>query len=134
MIVPNVNFKAALAKQLTKYSTKMARPRELLLTGDIDGIDYKEIKQDCKRNRSSIEARLEDADKKNYSQEKLISVIDKVITTFTRLSAIYLNQALKKRESELVRCSLKNSLLKILKIEPQNCLMSLNVFTRFPRR
>lgn len=59
------NSKASLAKQLTEYSTKIARAREFLLTGDIDGTDYKQIKQDCERNISVIEAQLEDANKKN---------------------------------------------------------------------
>jgi len=56
--------KASLAKQLTEYSTKILRARELLLTGDIDGTDYKQIKQDCEHNISIIEAKLADAGKK----------------------------------------------------------------------
>lgn len=81
--------KASLAKQLTEYSTKIARARELLLIGDIDGTDYKQIKQDCERNISAIEAQLADAKKKSYTQEQLAPIIDKAITTFTKLNVIY---------------------------------------------
>lgn len=78
-----------MAKQLTEYSTKIVRVRELLLTGDIGGTDNKQIKQDCERNISAIEAQLADVDKKSYSQEQLAPIIDKAITTFTKLNVIY---------------------------------------------
>jgi len=81
--------KASLAKQLTEYSAKIARARELLLIGDIDGTDYLQIKQDCKHNISTIGAKLADADKKCCTQEQSAPIIDKVITTFTMLNVIY---------------------------------------------
>lgn len=77
-----------MANQLTEYSTKTVRVRGLLITSDIDGTNYKQIKQDCERNISAIEAQLADVDKKSYSQEQLAPIIDKAITTFTKLNVI----------------------------------------------
>ena len=88
---------ASLAKQLTEYSTKIARARELVLLGDIDGTDYKEIKQDCERNISAIEAQLADAGKRSYSEKQLGPIIDKAITTFTKLNVIYCKSSIEQK-------------------------------------
>ena len=96
-IAEHKDSKDSLAKQLTEHSTKIARARELLLIGDIDGTDYKQIKQDCERNISTIEAKLADAGKKSYTQEQLALIADKTITTFTKLNVIYCKSSTKEK-------------------------------------
>ena len=48
----------SLKKLLNDYNTKITKARDLLLTGDLDGADYKIIKNDCERQVSIIEGKL----------------------------------------------------------------------------
>jgi site-specific DNA recombinase len=54
------DYKISLAKQLTELSNKLSKARELLLGGDIDGTDYKDIKAECERKLALTEAQLAD--------------------------------------------------------------------------
>lgn len=57
----NKERKTVLAKELTEESNKLVRARELLLMGDIDGRDFKEIKSVCgkqKKNGQKISKNL----------------------------------------------------------------------------
>lgn len=47
----NKERKTVLAKELTEESNKLVRARELLLMGDIDGRDFKEIKSVCGKQK-----------------------------------------------------------------------------------
>lgn len=38
------DYKQALVKELTGYNNRLSRARELLLLGDLDGVEYKDIK------------------------------------------------------------------------------------------
>ena len=82
-------YKASLAKQLTEINNRQSKARELILTGDIDGTDYKDIKADCERKIVAVEAELAELASKKYSKSQLKPIIDKAITTFCNLNVIY---------------------------------------------
>ncbi len=81
--------KASLARQLTEHSNKLAKARELVLTGDIDGPDYREMKLECERNIALVDAQLAELGKNSYSQRRLAPIIDNAISTLTMLNVIY---------------------------------------------
>jgi len=86
----NKERKAALAKELTEESNKLARARELLLMGDIDGTDFKEIKSACEKRILAIESHLAELGKTKLSKNQLEPIVDNVLQTLAKLDEIYL--------------------------------------------
>ena len=50
--------KAEILTQIKELNNKLAKARELLLSGDIDGADYRIIKSDCENKISVLEMKL----------------------------------------------------------------------------
>ncbi|WP_184551004.1 recombinase family protein [Mucilaginibacter sp. FT3.2] len=82
-------YKVSLAKQLTDYNSRVSKARELLLAGDLDGIDYKGIKADCERGILITEAQIAELGKNKYAKSQLEPIIDKAIITYANLKVIY---------------------------------------------
>lgn len=89
--------KASLARQLTEHSNKLAKARELVLTGDIDGPDYREMKLDCEHNIALLDAQLAELGKNSYSQRRLEPIIDNSISTLTMLNVIYCKSGIEEK-------------------------------------
>jgi hypothetical protein len=82
-------YKISLAKQLTEFNNRLSKARELLLAGDLDGAEYKELKGACERGILVTEAQLAELGKNKYTKSQLEPIIDKAITTFANLNVIY---------------------------------------------
>ncbi|WP_442591350.1 hypothetical protein ACSBL2_08980 [Pedobacter sp. AW31-3R] len=85
----NKEYKSSLAKQLSENHAKLSRARELLLAGDLEGTEYKNIKSDCEENVVRLEALLEEAKKKKYKRAQLEPILDRSILTLSQLSVIF---------------------------------------------
>ena len=77
-----------LKKQLNDYHVKITKARELLLSGGLDGSDYKIIKGDCERQVSIIEGKLVQLSEKN---EGIGPLLEKAMKNVSRLPEIYQN-------------------------------------------
>jgi len=76
-------------KRIASFKERLNKARELLLNGDIDGKDYKEIKGDCESNIMLYESELEKLSRNKYSKKELEPIIDKAIHVLTRLDVIF---------------------------------------------
>ncbi|MEO6523516.1 MAG: recombinase family protein [Mucilaginibacter sp.] len=94
-------YKMSLAKEITELSLRISKARELLLTGDLDGSDYKEIKTECERKILVTETQIADLGKNKYSKSQLEPIIDQAIITFTNLKEIY-TTALNEEQRRLI--------------------------------
>ena len=77
--------------EITTLNNKVTRGRELLLNGDIDANDYKLIKTDAERKIVVLEAKLSELGKNVIKVNDLEVILDKAISTITRIDGIYLN-------------------------------------------
>ncbi|MCQ6956984.1 recombinase family protein [Mucilaginibacter aquariorum] len=73
-------------KQLNGYQDKIARARDLLLAGDLDGTDYKKIKSDSERQITILEGKLVDSSAKKAG---IVPLIDKALNNLSKLAQIY---------------------------------------------
>ncbi|WP_134091849.1 recombinase family protein [Olivibacter sp. XZL3] len=81
--------KTELSRKMADVSNKVLRARELLLLGDIDGEDYKEIKSSCDREIRRLEADLENIGRFKLSSTQLEPIIDRVIHSGAVLESLY---------------------------------------------
>ncbi len=75
-----------LKKQLHDVNDKITKARDLLLRGDLDGADYRTIKNDCERQVSILEGKLVDLSK---SDNGLGPLLDKALKNISRLLELY---------------------------------------------
>jgi site-specific DNA recombinase len=73
-------------KQLIEYHDKINRARDLLLSGDLDGADYKKIKNDCERQVSITEGKLLDLSGKT---ESIGPLLEKALRNISKLPELY---------------------------------------------
>ena len=76
----------SLKKQLNEYHAKITKARDLLLTGDLDGADYKIIKNDCERQVSIIEGKMVGLSTKN---EGMGAILTKALKNVASLPTLY---------------------------------------------
>jgi site-specific DNA recombinase len=82
--------------QISELNGRITKGRELLLAGDIDGVDFKTIKTDCEKQISMLEAKLNAV---SDEKEDLTPVVHKAVDTLARLDAIYQEApAIRKRQ------------------------------------
>lgn len=81
--------KTTVAKNITTLQNKLAKARELLLTGDIDADDYRLIKKDCELSLASAEEEMNNFQSKTFSIERLEPIIDNAIYTLSNLEIIF---------------------------------------------
>jgi len=72
--------------QNEELSKKQKHARELLLKGDLDGVEYREIKLDCETKTTRLEAKLSDFSTNNISIER---DLNKAVKALTSLCGVY---------------------------------------------
>ena len=72
--------------QLEQLNSRLAKARELLLSSDLDGADYKEIKSEAERKVFILEVRALDL---NNGTTSIVPVLDKALNNLTRLDILY---------------------------------------------
>ncbi|EHQ24803.1 recombinase family protein [Mucilaginibacter paludis] len=75
-----------LLEKIEELSNKQKKARELLLKGDLDGVEYREIKLECETKINALEAKLGDFSKSNISIEH---DLDRAIKALTSLCGLY---------------------------------------------
>jgi hypothetical protein len=83
--------RSELLKEINGLNDKLAKARELLLNGDIDGVDYKAIKTENEVRIVAIEAKLSELAAGPKRINNIESIINKAIIRLTQLDAIYCN-------------------------------------------
>ena len=84
--------------ELAQLNSRLARARELLLSGDLDGADYKEIKSESEKKIAICEGSVLDLNKESTS---IASLLDKALNGLTRLDILYA-EADTKRKREII--------------------------------
>lgn len=81
--------KTAHIKQVTDQNNRITKARELLLSGDIDGSDYKTIKAEAEKTIMRLEAKLNEIPSKTMSINEVEESLDKAIDKLTQLDVTY---------------------------------------------
>ena len=79
-----------LHKEINDLNSRIAKVRELLLSGDIDGADYKTIKSENGYKIDVLEAKLAEAAAINSKTENIEPILRRAISKLTQLNEIYL--------------------------------------------
>ncbi|WP_192823788.1 recombinase family protein [Rufibacter sp. LB8] len=79
--------------ELAHLTNKLARARDLLLAGDLDGAEYRNIKADCEQKINLLEAQLAELATPAYkpSRANLETLVEKAVKNLTRLDEIFEN-------------------------------------------
>lgn len=85
--------RAELNKEINKLNDKIARARELLLIGDIDGEDYKTIKLEAGSRINILEAKLAETITTQKPMENIGPLVSKAVSNLTRLNTLYLQSS-----------------------------------------
>jgi site-specific DNA recombinase len=82
------NRRNVIALEIDRFSVKLSKARELLLAEKLDPDDYREIKDECKRNIEGLEEELSAymSEQKNLNIKKNL---EDALNTLSRLSTIY---------------------------------------------
>jgi site-specific DNA recombinase len=78
---------ALYRRQLNEYHDKLSKARDLLLKGDLDASDYRDIKHDCERKVSIIEGKL--VELSSHKNESIGPLLDKALRNVSRLPELY---------------------------------------------
>jgi len=84
--------------ELEQLNSRLAKARELLLSSDLHGADYKEIKSETERKVAILEVRALDL---NNGTTSIAPVLDKALNNLTRLDIQY-EEADTKRKREII--------------------------------
>jgi site-specific DNA recombinase len=84
--------------ELEQLNTRLSKARELLLSGDLDGTDYKEIKSEVERKIAYLEDNVLDL---NCATTSITVLLDKALNGLTRLDKLY-EEADTKRKREII--------------------------------
>ncbi|KGO95042.1 resolvase [Flavobacterium subsaxonicum WB 4.1-42 = DSM 21790] len=96
---PENDERRRIADEIDRLSEKMSKARNLLLTDVIDANDYKVLKEETEISIKKAESKLNTIGNKKFSQPQVEKLMDKAITTLSRLDTHYGNMVLsKKRE------------------------------------
>ena len=88
------NGKSRYITEINDLNKRVARARELLIAGDINGTEYKEIKSECESKINLLELRLSEIPTNLMTIEDLEELLDSAIASFTALDLIYLRSGL----------------------------------------
>ena len=77
--------RSELLKEINDLNSRIAKARELLLNGDIDGADYKTIKSENEYKINVLEAKLAEAAAVNSKAENIEPILRRAITKLTQL-------------------------------------------------
>lgn len=77
----------SIKTELEQLNNRVTKARELLLSGDLDGADYREIKSESERKVATLESKVLELNKGTTS---IASLLDKALNGLTRLDKLYL--------------------------------------------
>ncbi len=77
-----------LVEEMNKINERLNKARQLLLSEDIDSIDYRTIKSECENKLVRLEAKLADTTE-NTTTISIDKLIDKAVSTLSHLDIIY---------------------------------------------
>jgi site-specific DNA recombinase len=81
--------RSELLKEINSLNDKLAKARELLLNGDIDGVDYKAVKTENEVRVVALEAKLSELAAGPKRIDNIEPIVNQAITRLTQLDAIY---------------------------------------------
>jgi site-specific DNA recombinase len=91
-------FRKQYIDQITNLTNKTTRARELLLNGDLDSADYKEVKNDSELAIKMLEAKISELKSDFLPSSDFTTLVDKAIYTLTNIDGIY-----RKSDNEIKR-------------------------------
>ena len=95
----NKEYKVHLVKKMTEANNKVTKARELLLLGDITGMEYRDIKSEGDEITCRVEAKLDDINHNKYTVTQLEPIIERAIVTLTNLNVIFSKSVISEKES-----------------------------------
>src|SRR5665647_604684 len=84
--------------ELEQLNSRLSKARELLLSGDLDGTDYKEIKAESEKKIAYLEGKALDL---NRGTTSIVPLLDKALNSLIRLDTLYA-EADTKRKREII--------------------------------
>ena len=78
-----------MMEDIGRLNDKIAKGRELLLAGDIDGGDYRIIKNNCEEQIHRLEAKLSEIATKSIAANSIEKLLDKAISTLSHIDELY---------------------------------------------
>ena len=87
-----------IKSELEQLSSRLTKARDLLLSGDLDGADYKEIKSESERKIAYLEGKALDL---NTGTTSIAALLDKALDSLERLDTLYA-EADTKRKREII--------------------------------
>jgi site-specific DNA recombinase len=82
--------------QVSELNNRVTKARELLLTGDIDAVDFRIVKTDCEKQITILEAKLSAI---TDEKEDIAPILDKAVNTLSIIDTIYeKGDTIKKRQ------------------------------------
>ncbi|MEJ7780846.1 MAG: recombinase family protein [Daejeonella sp.] len=81
--------KSKYITEITDLNNRITQGRELLLSGDIDGTDYRTIKSEAENRIVILEAKLSDIPVNLMELSDVEGILDKAISKLTKLDVIY---------------------------------------------
>jgi site-specific DNA recombinase len=82
-------FRKQYIDQITTLSNKSTRARELLLNGDIDSADYREIKNESESTIRILETKISELKSDFLPSGEFNELVEKAINTITNIDVIY---------------------------------------------
>jgi len=96
---PENDEKKKISDEIDRLNSKISKARNLLLTDIIDANDYKALKEEAENSIKMAESKLNTMGTKKLSQGNIERLMDKAISTLSRLDTHYGNMSVsKKRE------------------------------------
>jgi site-specific DNA recombinase len=83
-----VILRSELLKDINDLNSRIAKARELLLNGDIDGADYKTIKSENEYKINVLEAKMAGAATVKSKAENIEPMLRRAIGKLTKLNSI----------------------------------------------
>lgn len=75
--------------EITEQNNRITKARELLLKGDIDGADYKIVKNEAEQKIATLEAKLVDKGTEPATISDVERIVEKAISVLVKLDVIY---------------------------------------------
>ena len=83
------NGSKQLVDEMHTVNERLRKARELLLSQDIDSIDYRTIKTECENKLIRLEAKLAETTENTNKTVSIDKLIDKAVSTLSNLDILY---------------------------------------------
>ncbi len=87
----NYDTSKKITEDIKQVEERLAKGRELLLAGDIDGSDYKSMKAEGQEKLRKLEAGLADSMEQQKKRVNIDKLIDSAVSVLTKLDYLYSN-------------------------------------------